>query len=56
VDDFVNASLSASDKFHVFAPLETKVSLPLSGTTAMPAVAAQVGLTALPWSKMIEPT
>jgi hypothetical protein len=53
---FVNAALSASDKFHVFAPLATKVSMPLRGMTAMPAAAARVVLTALPWLKMIEPT
>jgi hypothetical protein len=54
--DFDNATLNASDKFHVFAPFDTKVSLPLKGTTAIPAVDARVDLTASPVSKMVDPT
>jgi hypothetical protein len=46
----------ASDAFHVLAPLDTKVSLPLRGTVTIPADAAQVVLTASPVSKMAAPT
>jgi hypothetical protein len=46
----------ASDAFHVLAPLDTKVSLPLRGIVAIPADAAQVVLTASHVSNMRAPT
>jgi hypothetical protein len=45
-----------SDAFHVLAPFDTKVSLPLSGIAAMPDDVARVVLAASPVSKMMAPT